>query len=364
MRIALVHDYLVQEGGAEQVLRDLHALYPTAPVFTLFIDPKLKKTTYAGWDIRTSFLQSFPWIARWYRWWLPLMPAAIESLDVSGFDVVLSSTSGFAKGVLTQPGTVHICYCHTPTRFLWVQSHKYIDDVQVTRPLKALLPQVLTWLRQWDRVAADRVDVFLANSETVRERIAKYYRRESTVVHPAVDTTRFALAVGEGKYYLAGGRLVPYKQFDLLVQTFSRLNIPLVIFGDGPERKRLERMAGPCVTFLGRISDKELAQTYQNAIAFLHPHTEDFGLTALEAMASGRPVIAFPDGGAKETVVDGKTGIFLQEQTWEHLAGVIIPFQKMHFDAMVIREHATTFSPEKFAQSIRLAVEHAKERTV
>ncbi len=356
MRVALVHDYLSQDGGAERVLRALHELWPEAPLYTLFYDQARANPAFKSWDIRTSFLQKIPGAVRRYRWLLPLMPTATESHDLGQFDLVVSSSSVFAKGVITRPGTLHVCYCHTPTRFLWTDAHKYVDDLQAPWPVKFALSPLLTNQRVWDRLAAQRVDYFIANSRTVQKRIAKYYNRESALIHPPVELDIFSPAARRENYYLSGGRLVAYKRFDLVVRAFTKLGVPLKIFGTGPEENRLRRLAGKNIIFLGRVSDEAKAELYRKAAAFIHPQVEDFGITAIEAMASGRPVVAFGEGGAAETVLPGLTGIFLENQTWENLAYNIIRFDPDRFDPESIRRHALAFGGAVFQDKIRRAV--------
>lgn len=370
MRLALVHDYLSQEGGAERVLREMHALWPDAPTFVLFHDRERAHPAFRDWSVKTSWLQTLPGANAGYRWYLPLMPAATESHDLRNFDVILSSSSAFAKGVITHPDALHISYCHTPTRFLWTDSHAYVEELQYPRLVKQLLPPVLNYLRVWDRQAAERVDQFIANSETVRRRIQKYYGRDADVIHPPVDVLSRETNPpyppyskgGEGgisNYYLGGGRLVAYKRFDLVVRAFSKLGVPLVVFGEGPELPRLREMAKPNVRFIGRVTDQDKRALYASCIAFIHPHVEDFGITAVEAMAAGRPVIAFPEGGALETVVPGLTGEFLEEQTWENLAHHVIRFDPSRFDAARIRAHAETFDASHFRARLWEYVERA-----
>lgn len=361
MRVALVHDHLIQHGGAERVLSALQAMWPQAPTYTLYYDRDALMADYGHKDIRTSFLQKMPLAKRTFRWYLPLMPLATEHHDVSGFDVVVSSASAFAKGVITKPDTLHICYCHTPTRYLWSDTTSYIEELNAPKIVKAVLPLFLSHLRMWDQLATHRIDHFIANSQTVKDRIKKYYRRDSTVIHPPVDVNQFAISNEEKKYYLVGGRLVAYKRFDLVVDAFTKLGLPLKIFGTGPAEKDLKRRAGPNIEFLGRVSDSERARLYANAIAFLHPHEEDFGLTAVESMAAGRPVIAYRKGGALETVIDGETGIFFDVQTTEGLMEAVQKFHPEDFNPEKIRTHAEKFSTENFRKAMHEFVNKAWE---
>ncbi len=366
MKVALVHDHLIQNGGAERVLAALQAMWPDAPTYTLAYDKAHMAPEFGHRDIRTSFLQRIPGGLKRLRWFLPFMPTATESYDLSQYDVVISSSSAFAKGVITSPRSVHICYCHTPTRYLWEDTLSYLGELRAPWFAKSLLPGFLTWLRTWDRLAADRVDFFIANSETVKRRIAKYYRRDSTVISPPVDTERFSISTNPKKYYLVGGRLVDYKRYDIVVEAFTKLGVPLKVFGSGPAEKELRRIAGPNVEFLGRVSDDERARLFADAIAFLHPHEEDFGITAIESMASGRPVIAYRRGGATETVVDGVTGVFFDEQSWEELADTVMHFDASMFIPEKIRAHAEQFSTAVFRKAMQSFVrekweEHKKK---
>lgn len=290
---------------------------------------------------------------------MPLMPAATERYDLSGYDVVLSSTSAFAKGVITRPETIHVCYCHTPTRYLWSDTHSYINELGLPSLIKKIVPLMLTSIRQWDRLSADRVDQFVANSDTVRGRIKKYYKRGSDVIHPPVDTHKYAIAPKVGNYYVAGGRLVAYKRFDIVVRAFNKLGIPLKIFGVGPEMDNLRKEAKKNIEFLGRVSEEEKSRLYGEAIAYLHPQEEDFGITPVEAMAAGRPVIAYRKGGATETVIENETGVFIEEQSWEELANQIIRFRQEDFNPHKIREHARKFDVNSFKRKIREYTERA-----
>ena len=352
MKIALVHDHLTQVGGAERVLKIFHDLFPQAPIFTLIHDPAKMGALLEGADIRESFLRSVPLGRRKYQWLLPLMPTATEGYDLSGYDIVLSSASAFAKGVVTKSTTLHICYCHTPTRYLWTDTHDYIRELRAPRITKWLLPFLFTRLRVWDAHAATRVDRFIANSRTVQERITKYYRRDSSVIFPPVQVDSLHCGRGAGEYYLAGGRLVSYKRFDISIDAFNRLGLPLKIFGDGPEMAKLKKRAKNNIEFVGGVSDQERAKLYQNCIAYLHPQEEDFGITPVEAMASGRPVIAYAAGGALETVVDGVTGTFFYDQDYAALIDAILHFDASHYDASVIRSYALKYSVERFKKEI------------
>lgn len=351
MKIALVHDYLSQDGGAEQVLRAFHEVYPDAPIFVLFHD-RNKITAFDNTDVRESFFRFLPFGKTKYQWYLPLMPIATERHNLHEFDVVLSSTSAFAKGILTRPETLHISYCHTPTRYLWTDTHEYIADLKYSWFVKMLLPRLIHKMRLWDKMSVDRVDYFIANSRTVAQRIAKYYRKESDVIYPPVTLPAWVPKETTGDYFISGGRLVPYKRFDILVSAFNRSGLPLVIFGDGPELERLKESARSNVTFVGRISDEEKFLLLRNARAFLHPQVEDLGITPLESMAVGTPVLAYGVGGVTETVIPGVTGEFFMEQSWEAVFDMVLQFDPKKYDPQVIRARAEQFAVERFKQRI------------
>ncbi|MBU0649110.1 glycosyltransferase [Patescibacteria group bacterium] len=352
MKLALIHDFLTQDGGAEKVLKSFQEIWPKAPTYVLFYDREKINPEFLKTDLRTSFIQKMPGGVTKYQWYLPLMPLATEQHDLQDFDLVLSSSTLFAKGALTNPQTLHICYCHTPTRFLWSNMHQYIEDLNYNRLIKKIIPFALKDLRQWDMVSASRVDKFVANSETVKDRIKKYYRRPSDVIYPPVKTNDFYISKPEN-YFLAGGRLVGYKRFDIIVKAFNRLGMPLKIFGQGPMFERLRRQAKPNIEFLGNVTDKEKSELFSKCLAFLNPQVEDFGITAIEAMAAGRPVIAYAAGGALETVVPGKTGEFMDEQSWEELGNKIIQFDPEKYKPEVIKRHASQFDEARFKSQIK-----------
>ena len=364
-RVALVHDYLVQDGGAERTLLALHEMYPRAPIFTLFHDPRRTHAGFKHADIRPSRLNELPFAKRHYQWYLPFMASAVEDMDLSGYDLVLSSSSSFAKGVIASPDALNICYLHTPTRFLWQERVGYINELPQPALIKRILPSILHQMRTWDRLAASRPDILLTNSRTSQSRIKRYYGRGSTVIAPPVDIERIPFSHKPGTFWLTGGRLVAYKRFDLAVRAFAKLNLPLKVFGEGPELPKLKKLAGPKTEFLGHVTEQEKIELFREAIAFLHPQIEDFGITAVEAMAAGRPIIAFGQGGAAETVIDGTTGTYFEVQTWEDVGNAVIRFDPGKFDARRIRAHAETFAKPAFQKRVREQISDAwRARTV
>lgn len=356
-KIALVHDHLAQDGGAERVLQVFQQMWPDAPTFVLLHNPAQASPAFLGKDIRTSFIQRLPWGVKKYQWYFPLMPSAIESFDLSEFDVIVSSSASFAKGVITRPEALHICYCHSPTRYLWSDTHSYVQELAAPRLIKWLLPSVLSFIRLWDKVAADRVDFFIANSELVKRRIRKYYKTDSRVIYPPVNVEEFTLGQGSGNYFLAGGRLVPYKRFDLLVQAFNQLGRKLIIYGDGPQLDELKRLAKPNIEFVGRVSEERKKDLLSHCVAFLNPQEEDFGITMVEAQASGRPVIAYKSGGATEIVKAGVTGEFFDQQTWEDIADAVLHFDPTRYTPEVIRTHAEQFDVQRFKTDMQQFVQ-------
>lgn len=352
MKIALIASWLNQYGGAERVLEATHDLFPNAPVFTSTYWPAAMPAAYKNWDIRVSFLGRLPFAGKLQRLWLPLYPAAFESLDLQGYDVALSITSAFAHGVRLPNGARHVCYCLTPARFLW-NYREYVEREQISPWTHTVLPILIARLRDWDRRAAQRVHRFIAISQTVRERIAKNYGRDSTIIHPPVDVDRFGLSDVRGDFFLILSRLAPYKRIDLAVAAFNDLGLPLLIAGDGRDRARLQALARSNVRFLGRVSDEEQRDLLARCRAFIFPGEEDFGIAPLEANASGRPVIAFAGGGALETIVEGVTGEFFREPTAPSLAHAVCAFDEKKFEPRVIRAHAEKFGAQVFKEKLQ-----------
>ena len=354
-RVALVASWLNQYGGAERVLEVLHGMFPASPVYTSIYAPQAMPEAYRSWDIHTSFMQRLPLVTRKHQIYLPLYPLAFESMRVSGFDLVISNTSAFAHGIRTGSGTAHICYCLTPARFLW-DYESYVRREQLSGAQRALLPAVISLLRGWDRAAAQRVTHFVAISRLVAERIKACYGRESDVIYPPLDTRAYAPSPDYDDYFLIVSRLIPYKRIDLAVQACSQLGLPLRVIGDGRDRASLERLAGPSVRFLGRLPDADVKEHLRRCRAFIFPGEEDFGLAPLEAMASGRPVIAYAAGGSLETVADGVSGVFFKEPNVASLAGALRSFDAASYDPTAIRRHAESFDRTVFAERLRAFV--------
>lgn len=359
MKIALVHDYLVQRGGAERVLEVFAELFPYAPIYTLIYDKEAMQELFADKDIRTSFLQRFSWIRRNHRLFPPLMPLAIEQFDFSQYDIVLSDSSSYAKGILTRPKTLHICYMHTPMRYAWDDCQKYTQDFGFPKFITSFVPFFMNPIRLWDKASADRVDDFLANSRFVAKRIRKYYHKEAQVIHPPVNVNRFFIAPKQKDYFLMVGRLIAYKRHDIAIQAFNELGLPLKIIGRGPEIERLKKIAGPNIEFLGRVSDDELPRYYAECRAFIFPQEEDFGIVAIEAMAAGRPLIAYRGGDIAEHLENGKMGMFFDRQDASAIVEALKKFKESDYDPEYIRAKALGFDKEHFKAKIKEYVEHA-----
>lgn len=362
MKVALIHDHLAQDGGAEKVLRVFTEMFPDAPIYTLLYEKKNIDKYFKGKHIETSIIQRLPGGVKHYQWYMPFMPMAVEFFDLSKYDLVISDASAFAKGVITSTNTLHICYCHTPTRYLWSDTHQYINELKYNKYFKKIISLALNYVRIWDRTAADRVDKYIANSRIVQKRIEKYYKRDSQIIYPPIDIENFSIAENfsnQEEYFLTGGRLVTYKRFDIVVEAFLKMGKKLKIFGDGVDMIRLKNIANGAsnIEFLGRVTEQEKADLYKNCQAFVNPQEEDFGITVVEAMASGRPVLAFKRGGALETVIDGKTGIFFDIQSSGAIIEAVNGFKNINFDSKEIRLQAEKFSTEKFKQEIKKFIE-------
>jgi glycosyltransferase involved in cell wall biosynthesis len=349
-RVALVHYWLAGMRGGERVLETLCELYPDADIFTLVADPEKLSPTIRRHRITTSFLQNLGG-RRHYQKLLPLMPFALESFDLTDYDLVISSESGPAKGIIPRPDAVHVCYCHSPMRYLWDLYPQYRAGAGAIA--RAAMSMTAPLLRAWDVSTAARVDHFIANSAYVARRIDKFYRRSADVIHPPVDADRFSIAASPGDYYLCAGQITPYKRIDLAVDAFTQNGKPLVVIGEGASAA-LRRRAGPNITFLGAVDDATMAHHFAHCRALVFPGIEDFGIVPLEVMASGRPVIALARGGATETVVDGTTGILFEEQTVEALNAAVEEMERHvdEFSPSRIQLHARGFDRSVFRRKL------------
>ena len=378
LKIALVYDKINTWGGAERVLLAIHQIFPEAPLYTSVFAEEKAKWAKIFPQVIPSFLQKFPWAKTKNHWYALLMPLAFEQFNFDDYDIVISVTSGEAKGIITKPKTLHLCYCVTPTRFLWVEpGYKEYQHFGIFNKLvHTLKPPFLSLLKKWDEVAAQRPDAYAAISKAVAQRILKYYCRQVKIIYPFVDTKFFKpgkKSCPKNSYFLVVGRLVPYKKVDIAIEACQKLGLPLKIVGQGPDFKSLKKKANSClkngqplVEMLGLVDDKKLLNLYQNCQALIMPQEEDFGLVPLEAQACGKPVIAFGKGGAKETILEGKTGIFFDKQTPDSLAGALKKFENYQFSSRLIRSHAEKFCLEKFKKEFKAWViqEYKKYRNL
>lgn len=365
-KVALVHDWLVSPGGGERVLKAIHELWPEAPIYTAAYEPA-KFPEFSQADIRPTWLNRIALSRRKHQLFALPRILAFRMLNLGEYDLVISSSTAEGKGARVGRA-LHVCYCHTPTRYYWSDYEWYRKNPPFGPIMNRVAPVVLLLLapllRKIDFASAQKVDVFVANSKYVQARIKKYYQRESTVIYPPVDAARFSVGQGEGDYYLIVGRQVAYKRLDVAVGAFNRLGLPLKVAGGGEEIEKQRQLAKKNIEFLGRVPEEELAQLYRGAKALIFPQEEDFGIVPLEAMASGRPVIAYGAGGALETVVDGTTGVFFAAQTGESLADAVRKFQQIKFDAQVIRRHAEKFDVGVFKKQLKdfVQAEYKKRR--
>ncbi|MBI4948227.1 glycosyltransferase [Candidatus Berkelbacteria bacterium] len=355
IKIALVHDSFTQWGGAERVLKTFSEIFPEAPIYVLVKDQQVVHKFLPGKMVIPSFLQNYPGMPSKLKYYFYLMPKAAESFDFSCYDIVLSDSSAFSKGVKTSKKTKHICYMHTPTRYLTSDEQQYFADAKIPLPIigRPIVRALLNKLKKWDFKASKRPDVLIANSKFIATKIKKYYKRDvDAVIFPPVDTAKFKISSKIEDYFLVVARLEPYKSTELAIRAANKLGINLKIIGEGSDKERLQKIAGPTVKFLGSLYDKEIADIYSKAQALIFPQIEDAGLTPLESMASGRPVIAFAKGGALESVINRKTGILFNEQSEESLIEAIHKFKNTNFDPKFIRNHAKKFDIAKFKQKI------------
>jgi glycosyltransferase involved in cell wall biosynthesis len=352
MKVAIVHDFLVQMGGAEKVVEVLHDLFPDAPIYTSVYDAQAMPDYYRTWDIRTSFMQRVLMKRHTHRLALLLYPTAFESFDFSKYDLVISSSSAFAKGIITQPHTTHVCYTYTPMRYVWMTAN-YVRNEGIARPLRRILTPGLHYLRTWDSIAATRVDKYVAISRAVARRINKFYRRDSEIIYPPVDTCRFKMAKNVGDYYMIASRFAPYKRLDLAVKAFTELGRPLKVVGTGRQMKALQDQAGDNVEFLGHVDNDQLAQLMARSKAYIMPGEEDFGIAPVEANACGRPVIAYAAGGALDTQEDEVTGVLFKEQSVAGLCEAVLYADTIDFNPEEIQAHARQFDVSVFRQRIK-----------
>jgi glycosyltransferase involved in cell wall biosynthesis len=357
-RVALVHDFLLDLRGAERAFAAICDAWPEADVFTAVYDEAGTEGRFAARAPRTSFLQTLRPTARTFRVLLPLYPHAIESIDLRGYDIVISSSSAWAHGVLVDPGAVHVCYCHNPFRYAWTEREATVAARPA--PLRLPLRVLLSRWRQWDWMAAQRVDRYVANSSLTAARIHRYFGREADVLHPPVELERFHPGP-VGGYYLIVAELMAHKQIDVAVHAFNRLRVPLVVVGDGPELRRLTRLAGPTVRFTGRLPDARVAELMRSARALIVTAAEEFGIAAVESLASGRPVIALGAGGVLESVVEGETGAYYRPNDPEALAALVSAFDPHAFDPAACVAAAQRFERARFQASLRAIVEGAVE---
>jgi glycosyltransferase involved in cell wall biosynthesis len=350
-KVAIVHDWLTTFGGAERVVHEFTKIFPDAPIYTSVYNEKNIARIFPPEKVRTSFMQKIPGAAKLYTKLLHLMPRAFEEFDLSDYDIVLSSSSSCAKGVLTRADTLHVSYVHTPMRYAWDLYQEYLrsSNIIVRVAMKRIMPKI----RQWDALTGLRVDAFMANSHTTRQRIRKIYRRDAEVIFPPIDTDFYRPNGREPEdFYLVLSRFVPYKRIDIAIEACNKLGRRLVIIGDGGERKKLQAMAGPTIEFKGFLDNESCRDYYQRCRAFLFPGFEDFGMTPVETMACGRPVIAYGKGGVLDSVVPDKTGLFFPEQSGDSLAEAILDFEKREFDSAEIRRHAEGYSKESFRRQV------------
>lgn len=359
-KVAIVHDWLTNMGGAEPTVLKLHEIFPDSPIYTSVYDKK-HMPAFADCDVRTTWLQKVlpPFLRYKHVLWPVLRAFAFRSLDLSEYDIVISSSSAEAKSVRKRPGAVHICYCHTPTRYYWSHYEEFKRDFNfglLTPLIRPLIPAFVKWMRKLDLKAVAGVDYYIANSHETQARIKRYYGRDSVVIFPPVDTRRFSKTPKDTVKrtgFLMWSRHVPYKRFDLAIQACNELKLPLTIASTGPETERLKKLAGPTIAFVGRISDEEIVRLAHSSQALLFPGEEDFGLVPVEAMAAGLPVIAYGKGGALDYVIDGKTGVLFKHQTVASLVQAIEKFRKTKFDPLKIRSHTQQFSEHRFLKEIR-----------
>lgn len=358
MKIAIVHDWLVTNGGAEKVLKEILEIFPNSEIFTLvdFLDEKEKRDILNNKKVNTSFIQNLPFAKKHFRNYLPLFPTAIESLDLSNYDLIISSSWAFAKGIKKNKNQLHISYCHTPIRYAWDLYEEYTKPLN--QPKKFLVQKTLKYIRKWDKKTANRVDCFIANSNFVKKRIERIYNRNSTVIYPPADNKKFTLSTIKEDFYLTAARLVSYKKTKLIVESFNKMpDKKLIVIGKGEEYKILKKIAKSNIQILGYQSDEKLIKYMQKAKAFIYAAVEDFGIVPVEAMLCGTPVIALNEGGTAESVQDNITGVLFEKQTKEDIIKAVNKFEKLKFDSSLIRNNALKFSKENFKYQFKKVID-------
>ncbi|QQG47114.1 MAG: glycosyltransferase [Candidatus Woesebacteria bacterium] len=352
-KIALVYDRVNKWGGAERVLLALNEIFPDAPLYTSVYSPKSASWAKVFPNVIPSFLQKIPLVKEKHEYIPFLMPLAFENLKLKDYDAVISVTSESAKGIITGKNTVHICYCLTPTRYLWSGYKSYFKN----KTLKKLSQPIVSYLRNWDKMSAQKPDYMIAISTTVQNRIKKYYNRDSIIIHPPVETKNFKISNKRSKNFLIVGRLVPYKKVDLAIKAFNKLNLPLTVVGSGSEERYLKSIARENITFKNFVKEKELSEIYNSSKALIFPQIEDFGIVAVESHASGIPVIAFKKGGSLDTIIDGVNGIYFERQTVKSLLKSVKRFNSLRFDSKIIKNSAKRFDKKIFKKKITKFVE-------
>ncbi|MDT0508394.1 glycosyltransferase [Novosphingobium sp. MMS21-SN21R] len=358
-RVALIHYWLVGMRGGERVLERLLHLYPDADIFTHVYVPEAVSETIRARRVQTTFIQGLPWAKRLYQKYLPLMPLALEHLDLRGYDLVISSESGPAKGVIAAPDALHVCYCHSPMRYLWDHFHDYHENAGAAS--RAAMPLMFHGLRQWDTASAARVDAIMANSSFIQRRVKRAWGRESAIVHPPVPVAEYAERHSPGDFFLWVGQMTRYKRADLALDAFNRLGLPLLMVGDGDLAASLRQRAGPNITIKSKLSFAELKRAYATCRALIFTAEEDFGIVPVEANASGRPVIGYGRGGLVDTIIPEETGLFFGKQSVESLIEAVRAFEawERHFDPDRARANAARFAPEHFDAGVRATIELA-----
>jgi glycosyltransferase involved in cell wall biosynthesis len=363
MKVALIHDFLVKMGGAERVLKVFADMFPQAPIYTLLYDEKVCGEAFPAKRVKTSFLQKAPKsLRKRQKYLLSLMPRAIESFDMTDFDLIISSSNAFAHGIISPSKAKHICYCHSPMRYAWDYAHEYVKEQKFGPVRKYAVEKLMKGIRAWDQLASDRPDMYIANSCHVRNRIRKYYRKEAVVLYPPVETRHYKPQKDNQDFFLIVAALTPFKKIDLAVQLFNKIEKRLVIIGSGAQEQYLKSIAGPTVDVLGHKDDKTTREYMENCRAFIIVNEEDFGIAPVEAMACGKPVLAYGKGGVLETVIPGETGEFFYEQTIESMEDGLgrLIVNEPNYDAKKIHQHAREFSKKNFVEHFRKTIREFK----